>query len=211
MKKSSIVLSLILATGIAHAQESGFFIGLSAGLGLNSVSAKTSISDIEVVNNFSLTTNLTYGARLGYILAFNEMNALRIYGDFTAGNFTTAILSGNQGGISSYGYYHMTGGGGLDYLISFSESWGMFIGAGYNYAFGKFMDSRSKPNPHNPYANIGVAWNWSILRLEVGAKIPFLSWENTTTTIPITATDSIVFSSHARTNAQIYFNLDLVF
>ncbi|MWV63044.1 hypothetical protein DCO58_00945 [Helicobacter saguini] len=197
------ILALALSFSSMSAQNSGFFVGLQGGIALNSSSGQVATQNAFAMQD-NVVFNLIYGARLGYIASFNEFNGLRIYGDFSAGWF------------NAFGqdYYNMSGGAGLDYLASFSEHFGMFFGLGYNYNFGKLMDAiGSRANPHNPYANLGFAWNVSIVRIELGAKVPFLNFFNAEAILidPNDATNVISAKQTIRTHAQIYLNLDFVF
>ncbi|RDU62209.1 hypothetical protein [Helicobacter sp. MIT 14-3879] len=205
MKKKAItstVLGLALACSAANAQEGGAFVGLFGGVGLNTTHSAASVSNnAGSSSGFSTETvfNLIYGAKLGYILAMNQNNAFRIYGDFTAGDFRSNDRS----------YYLMTAGGGIDYLLSFSK-FGIFLGAGYGYAFGQFINALEDARPHQVYANVGFAWNISKLQLELGAKIPFFKYAEQNMTLNAGGTN-ISGTFYVRTTAQIYFGANVVF
>lgn len=207
MKKYiSLGLGLILGASVLKAQESGVFVGVFGGTSLNSSYIEGQVnagglaaSSLEQHTNF----NLIYGARLGYIAAFTERQALRFYADFTGGEFKL--------GEDPKTKYNMQVGGGIDYILSFNK-FGIFIGGGYNYAFGDFIDALkigfNNVMPHQPYVNCGFAWNVSLLRLELGTKIPILKYAQDNYTDPITGAN---IKYHINTPAQIYFNVDFVF
>ncbi|RDU71930.1 hypothetical protein CQA66_05555 [Helicobacter aurati] len=211
MKKSVLSLGLASVLGMASAhaeQQGGFFVGAFLGNGFNTTHSETTITTnipggTQTSSGFSTKTSfdLIYGARLGYIAALNERNAFRIYADFTAGRFTVG---------DDENYYHMTAGGGLDYLHNFGGVFGLFLGAGYNYAFGDFIKASDPSNPGQIYANLGMSWSLSKIRLELGTKIPFSKYHDQSNNFTFGGV-ALNGSLYTKTSAQVYLNVDFVF
>lgn len=209
MKKALLsFLAFIALVAQIKAQNSGVFIGVQGGVSLDARTSSISASspvDSAYYSTSVITADLMYGARLGYILAFNEKNALRFYGEFSAGEFTYNTNASS---------YNMRAGGGLDYIFSFGEVYGLYLGAGYDYTFGKFMrDAGSLGNPHLPFVNLGMAWNVSILRIELGAKVPVMRYYRFEIDAIDNNTGAVVgrYTDTAYTPAQFYLNVDFVF
>lgn len=205
MKK--LILSVALAASLGsfsalNAQDGGVFVGASVGLGMNARELEL-VSGNGYGSSMSLRSSLIYGARLGYIFSFNEMNALRLYGDFMAGEF---FYTDNDS------LYNMSAGGGLDYLLSFG-GFGLYAGAGYHYTFGPFMrDLGSDANPHLPYVNLGMAYSVSFARFELGVKVPFMKYfDSNIAFVDNNGAILAIMHDSTYTAAQVYFNVDFVF
>ncbi|STQ87163.1 hypothetical protein LS73_001005 [Helicobacter muridarum] len=208
MKKYIVSAALVSALGLnlAYAgQKGGLFVGVTGGFNFNTVKQEASITNGSSSSKASSTESkgqYMYGARLGYIAALSPKNAFRLYADFNRGTFTV-----NNGGFS-----HMTAGGGLDFLHNFGNVFGLFIGGGYNYAFGDFVKSAKDPKRGSPYLNLGFSWTINErFRIELAGKYLFSSkyhdLKGSFSFGNITYNGSLSTS----TSAQVGINLDFVF
>lgn len=207
MKKYAISVALISALGLnlAYAeQKGGFFVGVTGGLNFNTVE-----QDIVLVvgnsssqsSSFESNGQYYYGARLGYIAALDPKNAFRLYADFNGGNFS----------VGDDKFSHMTAGGGLDFLYNFGGVFGLFIGGGYNYAFGNFINAGEDANPGSLYISFGFSWTIEeSIRIELANKYRFSKYHDLKDNISF---GSIAYNGSLTTSTpwQIGINIDFVF
>ncbi len=195
-----IGLPLILTT-LVYSQTSGFFVSGIIGWNTNTSERKEKVSGDTMVyiagqgwvntgihvslsgDESKSTFNFAYGARIGYVFAINGYNALRFYGTFMAGDYMLGLDNHSEYGFEKKKYYFMQAGGGIDYMLSFSQatnSWGIFIGGGYEYGFGELIANglkayNGKISTHIPFINAGFfkAFGAGNVSLEFGIKVPF--------------------------------------
>ncbi|RDU51940.1 hypothetical protein CQA49_04225 [Helicobacter sp. MIT 00-7814] len=176
------------------AQESGVFVAGALGAMINGSDDNMKYTAVTSgggqVTSFTRedesstsNINLSYGVRAGYVLALNQRSAFRVYGSFSAGTYTMGI-DGDLHGFDKQDFYLMRAGAGIDYMLSFStkpNAWGLAIGGGYEYGFGKLADElKDRVGEYSmdiPYANIAFFKLFGNGRstLEFGFKIPFVT------------------------------------
>ncbi|WP_104717902.1 hypothetical protein [Helicobacter trogontum] len=142
-----------------------------------------------------------YGVRLGYIAALNPQNAFRVYADFNSGVFS----------VDNDDFHRMTAGGGLDFLYNFRNVFGLFVGAGYNYAFGEFIESGKNPRPGAAYINFGLSWTiQERIRIELASRYLFSKYHDLNGNFSF---GNIMYNGSITTSTpwQTSINIDFVF
>lgn len=201
---STALLSALGLNLVYAGQKGGVFVGVMAGLNFNTVDQELNANGASVTaqsKSKSTTGEFMYGAKLGYIAALSPKNAFRIYAEFTGGNFT----------VDKTHYSHMTAGGGLDFLHNFGNVFGLFFGAGYNYAFGDFIKAGANAKPWAPYINFGLSWTFKErIRIDLEGRYLFSKYHNLQSGFSF---GGVNFNGHisTSTSAQVGVNLSYVF
>ncbi|PAF50488.1 outer membrane beta-barrel protein [Helicobacter sp. 13S00477-4] len=178
----SLSTSSVLAYDMSAKEKSGLFVGAEVGFSLG----YGSFSDKEIDSKTSkteVTTNMLYGAKLGYQQYFNAYNGLRVYGTFDYTNFTVAASDP----VSNWDSFKYSAD--IDYLLNFSDSdspWGFFVGAGYQWVQAKGLSDLKKASKGNSTGKVmdnGFVINAGFSkiisnhnRLELGVKVPLYNY-----------------------------------
>lgn len=172
------------------ASQNGIFLTAELGLHAARVYQEDASASGSVMKNGSSTTtqihaeyikggeynfNPTFGARVGYLKFFGA-HGFRIS---TGANFTNVTILDHK----NFKKFLINAGISTDYLLSFGQSdnsFGMFLGGGFDAAFGDFVDHFKKSqqstrlNFNQPFVNFGFFKGLDGAQiLEVGMKIPF--------------------------------------
>ncbi|MCE3039463.1 outer membrane beta-barrel protein [Helicobacter anatolicus] len=163
-----------------NAYKSGIFLQIGMGSAIHSAKYKELCQgcytyDVKQINS-------TIQAGLGYQIFFNPYHGLRIFSTTYYADFKIKEYNNNKP------FYIATTNLGLDYIVEFSKSthpFGIFIGGGYAWNYGKFIASLRRNYPesnqylktHGFFAHVGISQTFSYRhRLELEYNFPFYSF-----------------------------------
>lgn len=163
-----------------NAYKSGLF--LQAGMGSVYNYANYS-AECETCGHYkAIEINSSINAGLGYQLFFNAYNGLRISSITSYSDFKTPKYNNNKP------FFIATTNLAMDYILEFSQSkmpFGIFIGGGYEWSYGKFITDLRNNFPYNKkllktngfFIHLGIAQTFAYRhRLELEYSFPFYSF-----------------------------------